>query len=214
MDLEECFRPKPDWSAKMPKDGDLGTETDWMRFTELRVDSGMVLFLDPLAADNPEHGLMVELSAGKHEVWVKAMMYGRMGVPSRLRVILPGTNPVLGGEIGTTWTDVATTGVCDYEAFAKASQNPDKYDNEIRQKVFDIDVYIVVPLDPESEATVAAVTSGFGDGEYRVFELLSESKRVGAEVEFIPPDGPFGEVPRIQSSEDFYESLGIDLDSP
>lgn len=214
MNLEECFRPKIDWSSKMPKDGDLGTETDWMRFTELKVDSGKMLFLDPFAATKPEEGLLVELSPGTYEVWIKAMRYGYMGVPSRLRVVFPDTAPVLGGEIGTTWTDVATTGVCDYEAFAKAAQDPDKYDDEIRQKLFGIDVYIVVPLDPESEATVAAVSSGFGDGEYRVYELLSESERVGAEVEFIPPDGPFGEVPRIQSSEDWYKSLGIDLDAP
>jgi hypothetical protein len=51
------------------------------------------------------------------------------------------------------------------------------------------DVMGSVPIADTPGATVAWIESGFGDGEFPVFELVaSDGSRVGVEVQFIAPD--------------------------
>jgi len=187
LDLKEYF--KIDWSAKTPRKGELGTETDWMNFTELDVNSGKLLFMDPIHVNKPEEGLLVELPKGVYSLLIKAMRYANQKRISRLRVVLPVKHPVLGKLLGYTRTDVAMTGICDCEAFTKLADTVDIEELwDIRQPVFDIDSCGTVILKKDLEVRMPVVASGFGDGEYPVHELLSKSARIGTEVEYIKPE--------------------------
>lgn len=177
-------------SLKEPGKSDLG-ETDWISFTELEVNSGKLLFLDPLHVNKPEEGLIVKLPRGVYSLLIREMQYTDRKRVSRLRVVLPDKDPEVGKLLGTTWTDIAMTGVCDCEAFAGLVDTVDIEELwDIRQPVFDIvdiDNFGTVTLEKNLEVKMPVVAAGFGDGEYPVHELLSRSARIGAEVEFIKP---------------------------
>ncbi len=159
-------------------------EIDWKNFTRLRVVSGKLLIMDPIHVDKSEDGLLVELPEEEYDVMIAEDPW--MGI-TRLRVVSPGSVPELGRKLGEVCTDIASVGVCDGEAFEELAKSVDVEELwDIRQPAFDVDYCDVVVLKKDLEVPVAIVNVR-GDGTYPVFELLSASKRIGAEVEFHKP---------------------------
>ena len=118
------------------------------------------------------------------------MDYGDDKRISRLRLVQDVPHE-LGELLGTTVADVGYTGACDHEALLKSVVGNEEAAEKLAQKVFDIDDFGKVALPADPEAALHIVSSGFGDGEFPVRELISESGRVGVEVEFIEPGAPY-----------------------
>ncbi len=191
MILEEAMQRVPDfWTRPEPKKGSLGEESDWVDFTELTISGGKMLVGDPEQLPQPEQCLCVNLPNGAYSVRAKVMRYGKDKRISRIQVSLKnGSDANLGAVIGTAGTDIAIIGICDAERIqAACEENPDECGEDIKQDAFGIDSSGVVHRD---SCIIPVVSSGFGDGEFLVYELLSAAGREGAEIEFIKHNEPY-----------------------
>jgi hypothetical protein len=146
------------------------------------------MVIDPSFAPFERHGLLIDLPVGEYEVVAKVMDYVTEKRVSRLRVLRVSSEPQVGGEIGKTWSDTARIGACDYEAYKRAWGDDDDRAWTIVGPTLEQDPTGVAVLDQDSGAILPFVESGFGDGEFPVFELRDPTAgvRVGIEVEFIP----------------------------
>ncbi len=176
--------------------GALGKETGWIPFDELKLRSGKLFITDPIAGVGMEEGLGVELPPADYRLEAKVMDYGQDKRISRLRIVLPDGDAEIGEQIGSTWTDVGSTGVCDHEDLAKAledyHENRDALYDRVDEEVWRDGIgHGSVILDEKSSGAMHVVNSGFGDGEFPVYELLSASGRVGCEIEFISRGTPY-----------------------
>lgn len=112
---------------------------------------------------------------------------------SRLRVVARSAEPELGAQLGKTWSDTARTGVCDYVLCKQAWGDDDDRAWQVVGPTLEQVSTGVAVLDRDAGAILPFVESGFGDGEFPVFELrdLSSGLRVGIEVELIVQDTPY-----------------------
>jgi len=173
-----------------------GKESDWLKLCDFPLAGERVLLCDRDFIPSEVDGLLVDLAPGRYLVEAKVLEYPGDRRISRLRVSLPGSVPHLGESLGETWTDTATTAVCDFKAFQQAWERIGEDEGLSRlEKVKETDSDCgVFTLDQIGGAVAPFVTSGFGDGTYPVFALVEAGKRVGFEVQFIPADStyPFG----------------------
>jgi hypothetical protein len=182
---------KEAWTAN-PPEGTPGRETDWLEFCDLVLSSGKLLIADAQFIPSLEDGVLVELPPGTYTLEARVMDYGSDKRIARLRALLPGSTVVLRRLIDKTWTDTAQTGVCDYELFAAAWGAHEQSAWEVIEPVLTSGwTHGVAVLDQTTGAVMPFVGSGFGDGEFPVFELQSDSQRVGVEIEFIKPGTPY-----------------------
>lgn len=186
-----------------------GEETEWLEFTEINVPSGKLIIFDPLVSEGIYDGLIIEVPAGIFQLWVKDMMTESGSIFSRLRIVLPGKEPSLGKVLGTTCTDVARTGVCDDEALAPYRGDYPMWE-EAQEEIFDLWPYGIFTLDQTSGATLPVISSGSSDGTFPVRELISDSTRVGAEVEFAAPDKSPPEGYTSDELIDQLKEMGVD----
>ena len=175
-----------------------GLPSGWLDFCEFSLRGSSILVVDASFVPSADDGLLIELPPGKYEVQAQVLDYGGDRRPARLRIQLAGSNAAMGAEIGKTWTDTATTGICDFEIFSAAwGEDSDASFEIIKPALEDNHHYGVAVLDANVGAVMPFLHSGFGDGTYPVYELVAEGRRVGFEVEFIPEGKayPFGETP-------------------
>lgn len=169
----------------------LGEETEWLEFTELNVPSGRLYIFDPLVSEGIRDGLLIEVPAGLYQLKVKDLMTDKGSIFSRLRIVLPGKEPSLGKVLGTTCTDVAMTCVSDDEALTPYREDYGMWE-KMQDKIFEVLQYSVVygiaNLGTTPRDTFPVISSGSSDGEFPVRELIVDSTRVGAEVEFAVPE--------------------------
>lgn len=179
------------------RSGALGRETEWIPFDELKLESGKLFVADPMGGVGDQEQV-VELPPGNYGLEAKVMDYRHDDCQdkriSRLRIVSPDKHVEVGAEIGSTWTDVGSIGVCDHEVLMKVVEDEadalfDRIDEEV-WKDFGIGHGSVI-LDEKSGAAIHVVGSGFGDGEFPVHEILSASGRVGCETEFIRRGTPY-----------------------
>jgi len=175
-----------------------GEHTDWLEFCNLDLKGSRVLVVDAQFVPSEKDGLLVELPPATYLVQAKVANYGGDRRFSRVRVFRAGSGPQPGGKIGETWTDTATTGICDFEVFSKAwgsdEETADRFQETQGNASEDFGVAV---LDADAGAVMPFVHSGFGDGSFSVFELTEHGQRVGFEIEFIAGDAkyPFKETP-------------------
>lgn len=181
------------WTADPPT-GTLGSETEWLPFCTLSLQGPQLLVIDADFAPAAEDGILVDLPSGRYNVSARVLDYGADKRVSRLRVAREGASVRLGDLLGTTWTDTAKTGVCDYHAYLDAWGA----DNEAAWTIVgptleNAGTHGIAVLDEARGAVLPFVSSGFGDGEFPVYELLDEASgaRVGVQIEFMPPDLPY-----------------------
>ena len=177
---------------------EFGEQTNWLEFCDLELKGSRVLVIDAQFVPSEQDGLLVELFPAKYAVQAKVTNFGGDLRISRLRASLHGTKPQLGRQIGETWTDTASTGICDFEIFSKSwgTDNDTSY-KIIEPFLMDNSVFGVAELDVANGAVMPFVSSGFGDGSFAVFELTENGQRIGFEIEFIPSDEKysFGATP-------------------
>lgn len=178
--------------AKVSK-GDLGQESEWLEFSAMNLKGKRLLICDAMYVPAEDNGLETKLSPGHYLIQAKVMSYGGDRRVSRLRILPPETEVKLGGVIGETGTDTALIAVCDLEVCAKASEalGEDKMEDICNDLLDKGDNCGVMVLDKKTEAVAPYVSSGFGDGTFKVFKLLNNRKTVGVEIEFIKTGTPY-----------------------
>jgi len=211
---------KPVTSAPRPSTawkGSISPETDWISFCQLELESGKLQVHDAMSP--PSNGLqppgvresfgtfvidgkprtfyyepdpLVDLPPGQYGVAVRCMQWGRDRRISRLRVLLKGRRGQRGEEVDGVCIDTARCGVCDPEVFSAAWRDyPGEAVNELEYQLTGGALYGAFALDEQYGAVMAFAHSGFGDGCYPVYELVSRSSRVGVEVVFIHENEPY-----------------------
>ena len=180
------------WTANPPK-GSIGKESTWLEFCSLQMSGNRHLIIDAEFAPSEADGLLVTLSPGHYCIQAKVIDYGTDKRVSRLRVGRDGHHSTVGQQIGTTWTDTAKTGVCDFETFWQAcGGSVERAYEVIGDTLEQASSHGVAILDSSIGVVMPFVSSGFGDGEFAVFELVAtDGERVGIEIEFISPGEPY-----------------------
>lgn len=190
MSLKEQLRiEKPGYLCKV-EEGAVGTESSWIPFDELRLTSGKLILLDPISCLQSGDGLVIGLPSARYGLEARVMDYGDDKRISRLKLVQDVPHE-LGELLGTTFADVGYTGACDHEALLDSVVGNEEAAEKLAQEVFEIDEYGKAALSDDPEAVMHVVSSGFGDGEFPVRELISESRRIGVEVEFIEAGAPY-----------------------
>ena len=170
-----------------PPPGTAGVESDWLDVATVRVTTGSLWAGDPSVC-NADVGCTVKVPAGEYAVQSKAMDFGGRKRVSRLRVVLdPAANPRLGKQVGETGTDTARMSICDIAALDDAiGGDDDRFQEQIT--AHDYKDCGVLKFRMKKIISMPYVSTGFGDGGFPVFELRSGRRRVGLELEFIPPN--------------------------
>jgi len=160
-----------------------GRETSWMHFITLHQEGPKLLVSDAFSIPDQSSGLTLDLPPGDYHVWVKGIDYGFERRLSRIRYCRE-TEPLrIGNRIGDMSTDSASTGVCDLSRLLRCCGGDRlQIKRLVNQQVSELGCFGVVRLD---HASFPVFGSGFGDGVYPVYELLSHDRRVGIEIEFI-----------------------------
>lgn len=201
MHLSEYFaQPTQVFLRGTPANGE---PSPWLEFCDLELKGSRVLVVDAQFVPSEKDGLLIELPAGKYAVQTQVTNFGGDRRISRLRVLPHGCASQFGAQIGETWTDTATTGICDFETFAKAwGTDQDGSYQIIEPFLVEGSAFGVAELEVASGAVMPFVQSGFGDGSFAVFELTENGRRTGFEVEFISSDEkyPFGVMPYQKAS--------------
>jgi len=181
------------WTANPPT-GTAGSETDWLPFCKLTSRGTQLLVIDADFAPYAQHGLLVDLAPGEYEIKARVIDYGTDKRISRLRLVMGNRTPSTGHQLGTTWTDTGKTGVCDYIAYRDAWGDDDEVSWGIVGPTLEqAGTHGIALLNPASGTVLPFVTSGFGDGNFSVHELIDSATnvRIGVEVEFIASDTPY-----------------------
>lgn len=166
-----------------------GRESKWLLVADIDMTSGEVWLGDPTLAPSLIDGIVVELARGVYRVEMRIMDYGDDRRVSRFRLVLAAADRTgLGAQIGMTGTDTALIGVIDNGA--GAAFDSDETARIVDRKLQSAEWYARIRID-EPALDMVAISSGFGDGEYRVFEIRDQGARAGLEIEFIGPHEPY-----------------------
>jgi hypothetical protein len=172
-----------------PPVGTVGVESDWLEVGTFEVTKGSLWAGDPYVC-NAEGGCVVKIPTGSYRVQAKGMDFAGRKLVSRMRVVHEAAgDPALGKEIGETGTDTAKIAVCDISALDAAIGG----DNERFQELItehDFKDCGIVEFKMKKPVSMPYVTTG-SDGGWPVFELRAGRRRVGIELEFMPPGFAF-----------------------
>lgn len=176
--------------AEWPEPGLTGQAVGWFDVAELPLPSGRLWVGDPgfswaELADND--GLYIDLEPGQYRVQAFVLAFGTANLIARLRVCAI-QSPALEhrAEIAEAGTDSASIGVCDAAAMLTAYEAKFADRNSGALFLEDYDFQRAGTLRIDDGPPLVYVQSGFGDGAGPVFELLSGTRRLGVELEFIP----------------------------
>jgi hypothetical protein len=172
-----------------PPVGTVGVESDWLEVGSFEVTTGSLWAGDPYVC-NAEDGYVVKVPAGSYLVQAKAMDFAGRKLVSRMRVVHHAAgNPALGKEVGETGTDTAMIAVCDIEALVAAvAGDHDRFLELVTGH--DYKECGIVEFKLKKVVSMPYVTTG-SDGGWPVFELRAGRRRVGIELEFMPPGFAF-----------------------
>jgi hypothetical protein len=137
-------------------------------------------------------GVSVPVTPGEYEFSAECFSYGSDGRVARLRGLRQNAVPDQSKSLGEFSVDVASAGVIDAEALdGWADEHPRDYENWLESFTNDqIDNHAVAGFFPcpDADATMLYISTGFGDGRYRVVSLLEKNRPVGFEAIFLEPN--------------------------
>lgn len=170
-------------------------ESDWISFAHVSIPSGKLWVGDPEYVPDPSNGKVVEVTPGVYECFIKKIVFSDGEERAmRLRASLVGTSPDLGEQIGETWADTAAQAVCDSEQFAEALKEEDAFGDEAeyREGIWEglSEGRLGGYWEYNPDAGLAFCSSGWGDGRFKLFELMEGGQRRGVEVEMIDSNDP------------------------
>lgn len=163
-----------------------GTHSDWLLLSEWDFSGESAWLGDASFWSSEEDGLTIVLEPAQYRVEVRVADYGSECRIAGLRAIKAGTTPSLGTQLGESWADTATQGLCDAASFADAAEEDPE---NVAEAAMEVDAAAIIELPDGSPMFV--VSCGFGDGEWPVFELVEGGQRVGLQVDFIAPGTEF-----------------------
>jgi hypothetical protein len=171
-----------------PEAGHVGVESDWLDFGDLKVPQGK-LWIGDASVPTAEEGCIVNVPAGVYRVDLKGMDFNGARVPSRVRVVKKGAKFAVGPKQGEAITDTAQVGICDIAEMdaVVTKKNMKEFESDLQAQISESPMSICQFVYGKSRFHMAFVPSGFSDGAYDVFALLSGGKIVGIETEFLRP---------------------------
>ena len=197
MRLAEALEKDHDfWKLPEPKTGSKGEESDWLEFCDIGLRSGKMRIVDPTWTSPVDGGVVVELQAGNYLIEGKVAKYGRDKRVSRIRMVLPGVVSKLGATLDEAGVDSGTIAMFDAEEIGTLCEaDEDRGADRVLSAWSEADTEQgdcgVAILDAETGLKMPYASAGFGDGGYPIYELLSDSGRIGVEIEFIRPGTPY-----------------------
>lgn len=162
----------------------IGIESDWQAFYKFEFSGTKIWAGDALIAPSLEDGEKVDLEPGAYEVSIKWMEFDGDAYISRLRFCLSDLELINLNRIGATWADTGTQAICDLDQYTRAMQQNPKIAEDLEAALDEQD-YGVYNVGENVE--IVAINSGFGDGVFDFYELVSNDRRVGVEIEMIKP---------------------------
>ncbi|HXL25990.1 MAG TPA: hypothetical protein VN952_04880 [Chthoniobacterales bacterium] len=167
-----------------------GDESDWIEFAALPIISGKLRVSDPMFFRDSPPSPTFEVECGTYRVMAKLITYPKESGRrvSRLRAILHEPS-FFGSRLDDVGVDFAQVGVFDPIILDEAGEKMDNAQGE--KMVADLGAiqdFGIVQFGSDERAIMPLASSGFGDGNYPIHELLFDGKRVGVEVVFIGPE--------------------------
>ncbi len=177
-----------------PKTGQLGKHSDWLLLHKLKLEGGALQFVATmqlgLRGKNEHECVEIPAKPGTYVVQCRAARFGNDTRISALRAFPEGMLTKRGEKLKEIPVDCGGIAVVNIDV-VHASMN----ENEERTEWFDDVIYhsgtVEVAKWKPTKTDIPHVDSGFGDGCYPVFELLSGRKAVGLEFVFIEEDATY-----------------------
>ena len=186
MTLREVVsRRTEDW----PRQGIAGLETEWLPVGMIAVPTGTLAAVD---ATMPfvDGAIVARVPPGQYVVQGKAMEFEGAIRVSRFRAFLKGSEPRLGGSLGTVDTDFALLALCDIKTVEDIDESlPPECEEGVGARLMDRETEggETVNLEfGEMSVLLAVCESGLGDGSHPAYALRDDRGVVGLEVEFLP----------------------------
>jgi hypothetical protein len=177
-------------SSDWPSEGSPAVESDWIAHGQIEVKGTRLQMLDVYMAGNDDEGVILRVVPGRFLIAVRVMTYSDDRRVSRLRVRPPNATCIIGAKAGAVGVDLGAVAVCDVDLVAVwASANEDQWQDWGQQLWFNRTAPVGIFDCPAAATELLVVDSGFGDGTYPVYHLMSDGRPVGLEIEFIRPDG-------------------------
>ncbi len=188
MRLDEYFS-QPISDVFDPK----GKETDWLDFGTLEVSSGRIA-----VGDNtffPDKQLELDMPCGTYTIRAKVRDFGTDRRISRLRSF-QAKAPLVARLLGEISVGFNSVSICDPVTFLAAllKHTDDGQNLELIHSLFWDrlnESFGIITFLEDPPATMAFVRCGWGAGHYEVFELMSDTTRIGIETIFIDPQEPY-----------------------
>ncbi|MAX25155.1 MAG: hypothetical protein CMJ19_11695 [Phycisphaeraceae bacterium] len=186
MTVEEYFSQSV---GDFPKPNISGVSGPWMPLGSMNVPYGKLWAGDPWIVTE-EDGVVVNVKPGLCHVEIQGMDFEGHRRIARVRVYCDEVTDLQIKPMNkTVCIDVGELGVSDMVAISQAIE-PDHYEDYMEDlNAASSGGLEYVAFDYEGKSfEMILIPGGLGDGEYDVFELVSNGKTVGLEIEFLPAD--------------------------
>lgn len=182
-------------STERPRKGQTGEFTDWLSFHELELRGDLLQFVETrvigIIGDEEYENTEIPAAPGVYSVECKGVAFGGDKRVAAMRAYPKGVNVMRGKKIGSIPVDLGGVSVVDIKTVKPSmDEDEERYEEWLEDLLYDFDDYSAVKIHQwkPTMTKIPNAESGFGDGEYDVYELLNDGAVVGMEVEFIAED--------------------------
>lgn len=170
--------------------GSIGKESDWLPFCNMDVRGGHLQMVEKriLGSTYDENSVSIPVEPGPFVVDCRVLSYGGDRRISRMRVRPKSAEVTLGPSAGAIRVDAGGIAITDVDVFAPSVEDhEDKYKKWIEDVLFGklATTTIGVLHWKPAKTDIPYTSGGFGDGTYKIFQLMLRKHAVGLEVEFI-----------------------------
>lgn len=158
----------------------------WKKIGSFEIVSGKMYVGDAMFVPEPTGLEPVELPVGNYDVQIH--FGSSMPIHNMLRVSKAGTKPMRGDKIGETWADTGTHGVCDFEAITAKLPNREAEEDFVERMTTGTDDWGEVAAGDMHSEKMVWCSTGSGDGDFEVYELIESGARCGIEIYFFDPE--------------------------
>ncbi len=175
-----------------PKQGQTGHFTDWLAFYELQLAGDALQFTETrvlgLRGNDEYECYEIPVSPGAFVVECKGVSFGADLRIAGLRAYPEGVRTIRGKKVSEIPVDMGGVSVVDIATvYQSMEENREAYEEWIEDTLYGSEEILQFMFHEWelTKTTIPSVESGFGDGTYDLYELISDGIVVGLEVEFI-----------------------------
>ena len=179
--------------SRSPSKGDSGQFSDWLPFFRLSIRGSALQFVEKrvigIRGAQEYECVEIPVEPGCFSVECRGVRYGNDARVAAMRAIPEGMRVERGKELKRLPVDLGGIAVVDITILETSmDRSSEEYEEWIDEVLFGESGASPVFVDTwePSSISIPSCESGFGDGTYPCFELLSDGRVVGLEVEFIP----------------------------